>query len=134
MPGHSSSRRPPQRFVPAPAPGVSAGPPTVGPGHRDAASDHRHLPPLPISVPGAPPGRPPGTTRPTPPRGGASGMPLPPELRRRLPRAGQAAPGAADAAALIRLALRTALRKLLASRRKLHASVAARRAQFGPRG
>jgi hypothetical protein len=61
------------------------------------------------------------------------GVSEPPEMRRRVPGAVRAAPGATDAADLIRLALRKAQGKLLDSQRNLQSSVAALRAKLASR-
>lgn len=65
--------------------------------------------------------------------GGLRGLSVPPVLRRRMTGATRAAPGAADAAERMRLALRTAQEKLVVSQQKLQSSVAALRARLGSR-
>jgi hypothetical protein len=61
------------------------------------------------------------------------GVAEPPEIRRRNPGAVRSAPGAADVEDRIRRTLGEAQRKLLASKRKLEASVAALRIKLATR-
>lgn len=93
-------------------------------------SAERSLPPLPVRNVGAPPGRPPGVSRPAPRMGGLGGLAVPPEIRRRVAGAKRAAPGAAQAAERLRLALRKPQRKLLDARQQLRWNLAAVRAQL----
>ena len=116
-------RRPPQRSTPAPPPGARGG---------DTPPKGRALAALPTRTFGAPPGPPPGIGRPAPHVGGMRGMSEPPDVRRRNG-AVRAAPGAADVANGIRLALGKAQEKLLGSQRKLRASVVALRAALASR-
>ena len=127
----SSSRRPPQRFAPAPTPGRvarSAG----GQSPLVRLAEGLGLPALPTCVVGAPMPRAPGVGRPAPRQGGIRGLAVPPELRRRAG-AVKAAQGAADIADSERLALRTAQVKLLGARQKLETVVAALRTQLESR-
>lgn len=114
-------RHPPQRFEPSPPPGAR--------GRADKAREPGNAPPLPSATIGAPPGAHPGVARPAPRLGGIRGVGAPPELRRRVPGAIRAAPGAPEIADRIRSVLRGAQLKLLAAHLKLQFGSAARRAE-----
>jgi len=126
MPRRPPPSRPPQHAVPSPPPGARRD-------RGDASSGARSLPPLPSRGLGAPPGRPPGAAHAAPGVGGLQGLGTPPEIRRRSPGAMRAAPGAMEVAGRMRLALRTAQRKLLESQQKLRAGAAVVRAKLAAR-
>lgn len=133
------SRAPVRAFLPSPPPGASA-PGGIGTVPGSAGALHREAPPaaldspaLPDCVRGVPPGAPPAVGRSVPNRGGLRGIAVPPELRRRIPGAGRAAPGAAEVVDQIRTTLRVAQRKLFASQRRLHLAAAALRTQLDQR-